>query len=297
MMNFPKRVILSRKGFDAGTGCVPSPIFDDGTMFSLPIPDRAGTISYDGLSFGGHNYGKLVLDLKAKQVINGTRMPMSALDRAHLDPDLISSVCGRRIGWKPTFGQCGKDATILRQRKVGVGDLFLFFGWFRRCELVKGVYRFVAGAPDIHVIFGYLRIGEISLLSFDPAPEWAVDHPHLHGSRRKADTRNTLFIAADTLGLPRADNLAGAAAFTRFIPDIQLSAEGMTRSLWRLPHWFYPTAGRSPLSSHEKLGRWQMQDKSCILQSVARGQEFVIDVAQYPEVTDWVADLIRKAML
>ncbi len=34
----PKRLILSHKGFDSRSGGCPSPIFPDGTMFSLPIP-------------------------------------------------------------------------------------------------------------------------------------------------------------------------------------------------------------------------------------------------------------------
>ena len=34
----PRKLILSRKGFDSGSGGCPSPIFPDGTVFSLPIP-------------------------------------------------------------------------------------------------------------------------------------------------------------------------------------------------------------------------------------------------------------------
>ena len=34
----PNKLIIGRKGFDAGSEGCPSPIFPDGTMFSLPIP-------------------------------------------------------------------------------------------------------------------------------------------------------------------------------------------------------------------------------------------------------------------
>ena len=66
-MDLPRHVVLSRKGFDGGTGYIPSPILDDGTIVSLPIPDAAGTVTYGDLALSGHSYGKLVTDLKAKQ--------------------------------------------------------------------------------------------------------------------------------------------------------------------------------------------------------------------------------------
>ena len=293
----PRRVVLSRKGFDGGTGFAPSPILSDGTMFSLPIPDRAGTVSYGDLFFGGHSFGKLVIDLKAKRIAEGKiKRPLTAHDRAHLDPDLICALRNRKSGWRPAYGQCGKDATILRQQQVGKGDLFLFFGWFRQCELVGEAYRYIVGAPDIHEIFGYLRVGDVVRLSYDPGPDWAEDHPHLHGTARKADTGNTLFVASDTLGLPDSDGLPGAGAFTRITQQLQLTAPGMSRSCWRLPKWFYSVSGTSSLSSHEKRDRWRREENSCLLESVARGQEFVLDVARFSEVINWAADLIRDGL-
>lgn len=296
-MDLPRHIVLSRKGFDGGTGCVPSPLFDDDTMLSLPIPDAAGTVCYDDLSFEGHSFGKLVVDLKAKlkSKKKGTKS-LASTDRAHLDPDLIRALRYRETGWRPAYGQCGKDATILRRRDVGREDLFLFFGWFRRCARVGGTYCFLPGEPDLHVIFGYLRIGDIIQLSSDPAPDWAKDHPHLHGTARKSDAGNTLFVAANSLGLPDTDGVPGAGAFTRFTEAMQLTASGMSRSWWRLPKWFHPKPGASPLSSHERLDRWHLAGDSCLLQSVARGQEFVLDVTCYPEATEWAAELVRGGL-
>ena len=34
------KVILSRKGFDSANGGILSPIFEDGTMLSFPIPSK-----------------------------------------------------------------------------------------------------------------------------------------------------------------------------------------------------------------------------------------------------------------
>ena len=34
------KVILSRKGFDSSNGGIVSPIFEDGSMISVPIPSK-----------------------------------------------------------------------------------------------------------------------------------------------------------------------------------------------------------------------------------------------------------------
>jgi len=293
-MDLPRRVVLSRKGFDSENGCIPIPILSDGTMISLPIPGAEGTVSYGDLSLKGHSFGKLVTDLKAKRKTRNKETKLfSAADRAHLDPDLIGEVCQRKPGWRPAFGPGGREVSHLRKHEVGKGDLFIFFGWFRRCELYGGYYRFLQESPNIHVMFGYLRVGNIIRLSYDPVPEWAKYHPHV----RFLDFKdNTLFVAADRLGLSGVADLPGAAMFPKFANALQLTAPGMTRSWWRLPNWFYPKPGAPSLSYHESRDRWRLQGDACLLQSVARGQEFVIDVKNYPESIEWITDLIRQGM-
>lgn len=293
-MDLPRRVVLSRKGFDSENGCIPSPILSDGTMISLPIPGAEGTVSYGDLSLNGHSFGKLVTDLKAKRKTrNKETKLLAAADRAHLDPDLIFKLRQRKPGWRPAFGPGGNQVTILRKKGVSEGDLFIFFGWFRRCELYSGAYRFLQGAPNIHGMFGYLRVGDIIPLPYDHIPEWAKDHPHQHLDFKG----NSLYVAADRLGLPSIADLSGAAAFPKFADALRLTAPRETRrSWWRLPKWFYPERGVPPLSSHERSYRWHLQDDACLLQSVALGQEFVLDVKHYPEAIEWAADLIRQGV-
>ena len=137
---------------------------------------------------------------------------------------------------------------------------------------------------------------ERTRLAKDPVPDWANDHPHLHGTDRKSDSGNTLFVAADRLELSGAMDLPGATAFTKFTKALQLTAPGKTRSWWRLPKWFYPEAGVPPLSSHENPDRWSLEGEACLLQTVARGQEFVLDVEHYPKATEWAADLICQGI-
>ena len=116
------KLILSRKGFDSSAGKKPSPIFPEGTMLSLPIPDKASTITYKDIAGNAcASVGELVQDL-AK---------ISPTHRAHLDPDLSAHSIPRADGWRPLFGQEGAAESHLENQGVGPGDIFLFFGLFR----------------------------------------------------------------------------------------------------------------------------------------------------------------------
>ena len=61
---------------------------------------------------------------------------------------------------------------------------------------------------------------------------------------------------------------------------------------WRLPQCFYPDNGKCPLTYHRNPDRWKHGTKYAYLQSVGRGQEFVLDLDQYPGVTDWLMESI-----
>ncbi len=285
------KIIFSRKGFDSGTGCIPSPIMPDGTMISLPIPDRFGTVAYGDLACAEYNVGKLVTDLKGKRKNRkNAQVLLTASDRAHLDPDLSKDICTRTAkSWRPALGQCGSAAGVLHNHNIGAGDLFLFFGWFRQCETFGDTYRYVRGAQDIHALFGYLRVGSVIKLAKDPIPDWAQHHPHLHGTRQG---RNVLYVGADTLGLPSCEYLSGAGTFKQFTHTLQLTAPSKNRSVWRVPRWMYPDNKKPPLSSHERRDRWQLFDDSCQLKSVGRGQEFVLDTNFYPEAVNWALSFI-----
>ena len=56
-----------------------------------------------------------------------------------MDPDIRKGIRLREpSSWKPAFGQIGASQGLLSNAKVEVGDLFLFFGWFRRIEQHNG---------------------------------------------------------------------------------------------------------------------------------------------------------------
>lgn len=70
------KIILSRKGFDSANGGIVSPIMEDGTLISFPIPsDDKDT--FDDLIYCDQPYSKILEDLKYKGSPN-----------CHIDPDL-----------------------------------------------------------------------------------------------------------------------------------------------------------------------------------------------------------------
>jgi hypothetical protein len=283
------RIILSRKGFDSSYGGVASPILDDDTLLSLPIPSPS-RITYDELSAGGIQLGRVVADLTDGSITGSCH--------AHLDPDLDAGMYHTRLpGWRPIFGQVDAAEAHLEGRGVTPGDVFLFFGWFRKTNTVGEEYRFVRDAPNLHVIYGWLQVGEIVRANQKPscALQWAREyHPHFYGDYR---ANNTVYIASDRLGIGGvACGLDGGGVFKKFHEDLRLTApEARRRSRWLLPKWFYPRDKQVPLSYHSNMRRWELHDDYTVLNSVARGQEFVLDADQYPEAIGWMRDIVAHA--
>lgn len=277
------KLILSRKAFDSGAGKVANPILDDGAMIPIPIPDKQSPIRYRDITVAGHNLGKVAADLT-----NGRTRPDHL---AHLDPDLIESAYPREPGWRPIFGQVGNAQSVLAREGVGPGDLFLFFGWFRRVTVSGGRLRYIPGAPDLHVIWGWMQIDDVISVSSGAHPAWAQYHPHLAVPRGPG---NTLYVARDKLTLNGiALDIPGAGVFNHFDDRLRLTKEGSNRSLWRLPSWIAPDALRPALGYHSDLSRWQRDGDGVDLRSAARGQEFVLDTRWYPEAYDWVHGLLE----
>ena len=65
-------------------------------------------------------------------------------------------------------------------------------------------------------------------------------------------------------------------------------------SNWRLPRWFYHDGDKPPLTYHPDRRRWRHDDNHAYLRSVGRGQEFVLDLAHYPEAVEWLSDLVSS---
>ena len=291
----PKKLIISRKGFDSGSGGCPSPIFPDGTMFSLPIP------SSDEEAFEDLQHGDVDIASVVAGVTNGR---MSGQRRVHLDPDLNFDAYRHRKEraswqeWRGMLGQAGIAQSHLNNQGVGSGDVFLFFGLYRRVEETAQGWRFIKGTPDLHVLWGWLQINQKYRVADIPPNDltWARHHPHL--SRDYRDNKNTVYAASMTLDLSGGDDryaIAGWGVFPKFDQRLVLTdPNGAGVSDWWLPRWFYPDGNKPPLTYHPDRKRWRRDAYHAYLQTVGRGQEFVLDLAHYPEAVEWLSDLVSS---
>lgn len=269
------RVILSRKGFDSGYGGCASPILPDGTMISMPIPDSTGNCRYNDLiAPDGKRYSEIWKDLLQKD---------SYEERCHLDPDIRGNIRIQPENWRPAFGQTGAAQSHLENNGVKIGDIFLFFGWFRKTEYINGKLLYVKDAPDIHAIYGYLQIGEI-LKGFDVKKcPW---HPHSENSHIYSKynqlTNNTIYVASKSLMIDGNDTGLTGSGILQFSEKRVLTLpNAITRTQWKLNDMFE----NIPITYHTKNNI-----KNGYFQSAKRGQEFIFD--ENPAVVDWVKTLL-----
>ncbi|MBR4634877.1 MAG: hypothetical protein IKO51_00760 [Clostridia bacterium] len=217
------KIILSRKGFDSANGGMPSPIMPDGTLLSMPIPSDDNML-YDELTYDRLSYSEILHQLA----------PRKKFGQCHVDPDIRKNCRQKPVpNWTPAFGQIGAAQGVLSNANVEVGDIFLFFGWFRRVELHDGKFRFVRrntgdfyDHSDMHVIYGYLQIGDIvsdkSLISKFP---W---HPHSSVSRLE-NSSNTLYLPSETLSIVPGLDGYGTLGYRN---DRVLTMRGKSRATW-----------------------------------------------------------------
>jgi len=261
------KVILSRKGCDDRYGGCPSPIFPDGTMLSLPIPGL-DNLQYSELEYKKMSYKDILKQMK----------PSCIHEKCHLDPDLRENIRKKPVkNWIAAFGQTDSAQTHLENQKVGVGDIFLFFGTFKEVEYVNGIIKQKKSSPARHIIFGYLQIGE--MLKGENV-EKCLWHPHanrtIHSSRN-----NTIYLASQKLIINGQDlGKKGYGTFD-FLPCRVLTKQGMSKSKWKLPDVFKNVH----ISCHSSKSF-----KENYFQSVCIGQEIVIEASE--GILKWTKNII-----
>jgi hypothetical protein len=268
------KVILSRKGCDSGSGGHPSPILPDGRLISLPIPQKNSNIRYCDIEI---EKNRTYFDL-----MKGLGMKFDIDSCCHLDPDLLYEAYKRKRGWKPLFGQMSGAQSHLQRQGVTKGDLFLFFGWFRKTTQKGKNFYFSKNDPGRHIIFGYMQIGSITQLHhFEVIEEWMQYHPHAD-YKYKNNRFNTIYIARDFLSWD--SSLPGAGVFN-YNDKLLLTKKGHNRTIWKLPKFFQNIS----ISYHDKQN-W----KHGLFKSANRGQEFVID--ENALVVQWAKELITHSI-
>ena len=268
------RYVLSRKGFDSKYGGHPSPVLPDGTMLSLPIPELdADRLTRDS----GCRYCELELK----------NFPVSGCF-CHLDPDIRPEL-HRSLpkNWRPAFGQCGTAASHLLSQEIGPGDIFLFFGLFRRWHPDKGF----TGKP-FHAVWGYMQVADVTDLCRTPdALSRYYWHPHTRPcltDGKREHLPNLLFLGRKHLSF--APERPGCGSFC-FHESLQLTIPGETR----LTRWSYdalPWADRTAPCMTYHDGASCRPD---YFQAASRGQEFVISEEKTACVTRYFMKLLDAA--
>jgi hypothetical protein len=280
------KVIFSRKGFDSkyGGGC--SPILPDGKLLSIPIPSisEENGIPYTSISTQNGSYYDIMSQLRLHIPENGL---------CHFDPDLIPSAYPRKKGWRGIFGQSFSASSHLKNNEVEIGDIFLFYGSFKKTAYNSSGSLVFIDNQILHVIFGYLIIGDIIELgketmmhfkSKNSSLKWAFYHPHLIND--KYGERNVVYFAKDNIG---DKNGYGAFYFNK---DLVLSSPNKSRSIWRLPNFFHYQNGIK-ISRHSDINRFADLKTHCELKTVNIGQEFVVSGSS--SAYAWATDLIRNS--
>lgn len=260
------KIILSRKGFDSSYGSQPSPILPDGTLLSLPIPSKEDSIKYTELIYENKSYYDIIRELNKNTKIKSNYT-------CHLDPDIYPSVIKRSEKWKGLFGQSRSAQGHLHNKNVTIGDIFLFFGWFKEAILVNDILQYKQEAPDIHVIYGYLQIGKV--YSSQHLPEEIKYHPH---ANKYGKTNNCIYEATDKLTINEKMRGFGALKYDK---HLVLTKSGETRSHWNLPEFFRNV----DITYHTKTSF-----KNEYFASAKKGQEFIIDANA--EIREWAKNIL-----
>ena len=270
------KIIFSRKGFDSKAGGYPSLIFPDGTLFSIPIPDKNTQFKYKDLDFKYQNesISSILNDLTFRKIKSGKDRKCDYNDeKFHCHYDPMPIVDQDFIGI--AFGQQGNTEAHLRNQKIEEGDIFLFYGWFKKVEKIDGRWQYIQESPDIHLVWSYMNVGVINHLDNNEKKErtlnkypFLLKHPHMEALYD--NTKNTIYLSKEY----KIFNYDNKFCLT----DLK---EYKGRSTWRLPACFNQPESFSFLKNFDSDN-----NQDVIITFKGYGQEFVLNLEKIKSETD-----------
>ncbi|MCD4694087.1 hypothetical protein K8R62_01885 [bacterium] len=282
------KIIFSRKGFDSSAGGYPSPIINN-KLLSLPIPDESEKKGYTDLWCDDINFYQTMQQLIRNDIrLNDKKIKLDKKTKCHFDPDIDrNTLKNREKNWRPMFGQIDGAQTHLKNQDVQIGDLFLFFGWFKFTKTTKETKRLMYCGDDKHIIWGYFEIGQIIKTIKENKEYWKnwAYNPHIKNNRWLNNESNTLYIASKKLSFN--SNLPGAGKFN-YSKGLVLTKNGHPRTYWDLPKIF-----KGKNISHHSQNSWRIVNGEEYFQSNPIGQEFVVE--DNKQVEQWaINNIINK---
>lgn len=269
------KVIFSRKGFDSAAGGIPSPIFPDGRLFSVPIPSRYDNDTYDALqvSWEGESIQKVLNDISGRRIFRQGAWYScdysQPKQKCHHDPMWLPD---RRM---PTLalGQAGAADGHLRNKQVGQGDVFIFYGLFRAIECANGAWRFQENARKIHVIWAHMIVDDVLRLDSPKQRNDALakypflqSHPHID---RQMDSNNSIYLSTRATPLNYEEK--------RSLTDIK-TYDGSSK--WRLPRCL------NQQQAFSYLNKFRTSGEEVIVRCPGRGQEFVLNLDEVDSLSN-----------
>ena len=277
------KVIFSKKGLDSSNSGKPINLNSNGIMPFIPIPCLQKEVEYAKVNVNKNQTmqdlcenlsGKtlyLSVDQKQKKIM---------LDKntyCHLDPQLVNYFnVDNFVG---SLGQVDSAEKHLENQKIKVGDLFLFYGWYKQNGLEK------------RVLFGYMQIGEI-IRTYGLKNQERVDletkypilknQPHWNTEFYLNNETNTIYIAREKCSFD--SRISGFGLFN-YSNELVLTKNNQTKkTLWQIP----ALAG-CELSWNS--GRCFDENGELLVSPI--GQEFVVKT-ETQNVEDWTINLIKK---
>ena len=259
------KYIFSRKGFDSTAGGYPSLIFPDGSIFSVPIPSTNDKYVYSDLEFQYENESiqEILNGLTGKSIRSQSHKSCDYSDNiqfCHYDPLFMQEDGFEGIA----LGQAQNAEGHLRNQGIENGDIFLFYGWFKKVEKYNGTWRY-ADSDDIHLIWSYMEIGDSVYLDSNEQQIKAIDqypfllkHPHT-GSQNGENNRIYLSRKYNYFSFDRK----------RCLTDT-INYQG--RSTWRLPLFFHQP------DAFSFLKEFVIDGDSTVVSFRGYGQEFVLNL-------------------
>ncbi|MCM3584988.1 hypothetical protein M3182_04405 [Mesobacillus maritimus] len=293
------KLVLSRKGFDSGSGGCFSPYdHDSGKYIWIPIPEKVRSYSnhirYSDIKLRneyisglkGSNLSEVYKNVKGSHYVNLRKKEYAAIDDhelfAHFDPMLgippwmvESQNC--KVG--KGFGQYNASP-ILGNHNVHEGSIFLFFGGFQSTSNKK-----ISG----HYIYGWLKVKK-RIETYKECTEILEQydlhhHPHITEAAFNRNQKNYIFLPDEwlfeDLGVP------GCGYFTTLNNNLLLSNNKTSnKATWKLPIFFYQNLSQV----HQKT--WNNTHDGYCTVKTGIGQEFVTELSE--KVEEWLRELFLK---
>ena len=274
-------VIFSRKGFDGSYGGFPSIILPEemeSKMISFPIPEinpKGAGIKAEDIKFILNQKDLTLKEIfEQLEIAEKIKVPSKPAKKGlvntvfHFDPELQTV---RNMRSYAAFGQCDKASSHLLSHGLKSGDVFLFFGSFKKTFLENDKITYDSAMYDIHAIWGYMIVDDIVHVNdIDKALDKYPDiKTHLHYQNKEFEKGENIIICGSRFGTFNYDD------------KYRLTKLGYSKTIWELPE-FLKGSDISYCNTVTDPSRFK---------SAEIGQEFVVTNFDERKMKDWLNSL------